>query len=308
MATCLFTVADLDVDTKVEHTIQPSTWRACAVEGSHFIHFQRTVRRQSGPLLFWGLRGNDAGLGPCLTAGSRSASERLKFAGQDGWWQIDDKGRLVLSGNAVQYTAGGKPLSAIGPSLESAQAHHQKARDHTCSSSRAIAAAERSHFPERAMLHWRIEVAAMKAVLLTFDHQLKNEPERFTCSATLTPVRRFIREVVESNSDGTPMEPLADYSLGLQYDEDYLDLYEKLRNDAGVPSAPFRHTLIVSANPPTHTLDVVFWAFKTDPHAFRLTQEWQGDPFHIRDDQWHLAGSGCRMTGVPPPDVPARQI
>jgi hypothetical protein len=114
---------------------------------------------------------------------------------------------------------------------------------------------------------------------LTFDHQLKNEPDRFTRSAALAPVRRFIRQVVESDSDGTSTEPLADYSLGLQYDQDYLDLYEKLRKDAGLPSTPFRHSLIVSANPPTRTLDAVFWAFETDPHAFRLTQDWQGGAF-----------------------------
>jgi hypothetical protein len=67
--------------------------------------------------------------------------------------------------------------------------------------------------------------------------------------------------------------------LGLQYDQDYLDLYETLRTDAGLPSQPFRHTLIVSANFPTRTLDAVFWAFEADPHAFRLTRKWEGDTF-----------------------------
>jgi hypothetical protein len=37
--------------------------------------------------------------------------------------------------------------------------------------------------------------------------------------------------------------------------------------------------LLVSANPATRTLDAVFWAFETDPHAFRLAMEWRGGAF-----------------------------
>lgn len=44
-------------------------------------------------------------------------------------------------------------------------------------------------------------------------------------------------------------------------------------------ATPFRHTLLVSANPATRTLDAVFWAFETDAHAFRLSSEWSGGQF-----------------------------
>lgn len=57
-------------------------------------------------------------------------------------------------------------------------------------------------FPKPAMLHWRLEAAALKPILLTFGHQLENDPERFTRSTALISVRQFIRQIVESDSDG----------------------------------------------------------------------------------------------------------
>ncbi len=129
------------------------------------------------------------------------------------------------------------------------------------------------------MLHWRIEVAALKAILLTFDHLLKDDPNRFTRADALAPVRKFVRGVVESDADEPNLDQLADFSLGLQYELRYIALYEELRKVTGVQKSMFDHTLIVSADPPHHTVDAVFWAFETDPHAFRLTQCWQGGPF-----------------------------
>jgi hypothetical protein len=277
MVSCLFTDVELDGDTKVEHTIQRALGGRVRSKEVTSSDFNELCGGKVDPYFSGVYAETMRALGPCLTSEARSASERFKIAGQEGWWQIDDRGRLVLAGNAVQYAAGGKPLSAIGPSMESLKPIIKKLGITPARQEELLPAQNEVIFPERAMLHWRIEVAAMKAVLLTFDHLLKDDPRRFTRSAALAPVRRFIREVVEADSDGKPTEPLADYSLGLQYDQDKLDLCEKLRADAGLPSQPFRHMLIVSANYATRTLDAVFWAFETDPHAFRLTRGWQGD-------------------------------
>ncbi len=279
MARCLFTDAELDADTKVEHTIQRALGgRVRSKEVASFT-FNELCGGKVDPYFSGVYADTMRVLGPCLTSETRSASERFKIPGQDGWWQIDDKGRLVVAVSSVQYAPGGKPLSAIGPSMDSLKPIITKLGITPVRQAELLPQQNEVIFPERAMLHWRIEAAALKAILLTFDHQLRNVPERFTRSAALIPVRQFIRQVVESDSDGAPTEPMADYCLGLQYDQDYLDLYERLRSAAGVPSSPFRHTLIVSANPPTRTLDAVFWAFETDPHAFRLTREWRGDAF-----------------------------
>lgn len=279
MATCLFTDAKLDSDTKVEHTIQRALGGRVRSKIVTSSIFNELCGGRIDPY-FSGIYAETMRvLGPCLTSEARSASEKFKIIGQDGWWQIDERGRLMLSGNSVQYAEGGTPLSAIGPSMDSLKRIIKKLKLTPVRQSELLPPQKEVIFPERAMLHWRIEVAALKAILLTFDHLLKDDLDRFTRSAALVPVRQFIREVVEADSDGTPTEPLADYTLGLQYDQDYLELYELLRKVSGLPSSPFRHTLIVSANLATRSLDAVFWAFETEPHAFRLSRKWQGGTF-----------------------------
>ena len=279
MPRCLFTDVELDASTKVEHTIQRALGgrvRSTEVTSSAF---NERCGGRVDPYFSGVYAETMRALGPCLTAEARSASERFKIPGQEGWWQIDDRGRLVLAGNAVQYAAGGKPLSAISPSQASLKPVIKKLGVAPVRQSELLPPQNDVIFPERPMLHWRIEVAALKAILLTFDHLLKDDPGRFTRADALTPVRQFVRAVVESDSDEPDTDPLADFSLGLQYDADYLALYEELRNEAGLPSSVFRHTLIVSASPPHRTVDAVFWAFETDPHAFRLTGDWRGEAF-----------------------------
>lgn len=281
MATCLFTDAELDKDTKVEHTIQRALGGRVRSKEVTSSTFNELCGGKVDPYFSGVYAETMRALGSYLSSEAKSASERFKIAGQDGWWQIDDRGRLAKSGNTVRYDKQGTPLSAIGPSLELLKPTIRKLGVTPFRQMEELPPQNDVIFPERAMIHWRIEVAALKAILLTFDHLLKDDSERFTRSVACVPVRQFIRKVVETDSDGTSTEPLAEYSLGLQYDQDYLDLYEKLRNDANLPTSSFGHTLIVSANLATRTVDAVFWAFETDPYAFRLTREWQGDTFTV---------------------------
>ena len=67
--------------------------------------------------------------------------------------------------------------------------------------------------------------------------------------------------------------------LGLQYDQDFLDLYERLRGMIPHPSTPFEHVVLASGDPATRALDVVFWAFRQDPFAFRASNNWRGEGF-----------------------------
>lgn len=52
-----------------------------------------------------------------------------------------------------------------------------------------------------------------------------------------------------------------------------------LRQRVAFPVTPFEHVLIVSANPPTPTLDMVVWLFGIDPHGYRLCHDWTADAF-----------------------------
>jgi hypothetical protein len=78
----------------------------------------------------------------------------------------------------------------------------------------------------------------------------------------------------------TPIDAalLIDTVLGLQYDQDMLDLYRQLRESVAFPETPFEHVVLASANPGSHVLDVVFWAYRTDPYAFRFAG-WRGPGF-----------------------------
>lgn len=95
MCVCLFTDAELDENTKVEHTIQR------ALRG-------RVRSKEVTSSTFNELRGGEVGpyfsgvyaetmhvLGPCLASETRSASRRFRIPGHDGLWRIDDRGRLV---------------------------------------------------------------------------------------------------------------------------------------------------------------------------------------------------------------------
>lgn len=281
MGKCLFTDEELGPDTKEEHTIQRALGgRVRSVEVSSSSFNERCGQRVDP--YFSGVYADTMRvLGPMLPAETRSASEWFKIAGVEGWWKLDDRGRLTLAGPAViaRDATTRRPLSAIGPDGDSLEPMIEQLGSPPVRRSEVLPDKTDVIFPERAMLHWRIEVAALKALLLTFDHLLKDEPRRFTRSADLAAVRQFVRAVVENNSDGPDIDALADVSLGLQYDPKYLDLYAKLRADAALSATPFRHTLLVSANPATRTLDAVFWAFEIDAHAFRLSSEWSGGPF-----------------------------
>ena len=81
------------------------------------------------------------------------------------------------------------------------------------------------------------------------------------------------------------------FVLGLQYEPEYLALYEDLRREIVFPETPFEHVLMASANPATRTLDLVFWAFRVDPHAFRVCDDWQGDGFTYVAVNGILAGT-----------------
>lgn len=80
----------------------------------------------------------------------------------------------------------------------------------------------------------------MKAILLTFDHFLSGNPDAFTRSEALGDVRRFVQRVIQSDFDAPDIDALADFSLGVQYDENILRTYQQILNDARIPMTPFR--------------------------------------------------------------------
>jgi hypothetical protein len=120
-----------------------------------------------------------------------------------------------------------------------------------------------------------LELATLKASLLTFDHLLQDDPGRFTRSAVLAPVREIIRKAI--SDENVDPEIWHRYSLGMQYDR--LPLYEKMRKQIPVSKTPFEHVLLVAGSGPARCIDIVWVVLGFDPFGFRLAHNWQGGSF-----------------------------
>jgi hypothetical protein len=291
VATCLFTGAELNADTKDEHTIQRALGgrvKSTIVTSSEF---NELCGGKIDPFLarLYAIIMN--ALEPVLPSEAQAGLLNFRTVGEDIPWKVAG-GKLVLTGTSVidRNPDNNRPTSAIGPDFESFKKLSKDLGVSPVRTTRMLAPQTEGVFDEEAVFHWGIEVAALKSLLLTFDHLLADEPNRFTRSPKLDAVRKFVRAIAERASEKPNTDALVDLSLGIQLDDNYLDLYEKLRNDAGLPRKAFQHTLIISANHATRSLDAVFWAFETDPHAFRLSYDWEGDSFTYVMTNGILAG------------------
>lgn len=120
-----------------------------------------------------------------------------------------------------------------------------------------------------------IEVAALKACLLTFDHLLQDNPNRFTRSTALVEVRRFIQKAVMDEDVDTSM--CHRFSLGMQYDR--LPLYRQMRRSIPFDETPFEHVLLVAGYAPERCIDIVWIVLGFDPFGFRVAHDWNGGSF-----------------------------
>ncbi|MCJ7544798.1 MAG: hypothetical protein MUP47_09605 [Phycisphaerae bacterium] len=120
------------------------------------------------------------------------------------------------------------------------------------------------------------EVGAIKSLLLTYDHLLRDSERPFTRSEALRPVREFVRSSV---MDGRALDwaSLKRFSLGLQYQ--LLPQIAKHRCSVEAPRTEFEHVMMVSGDPARKTLDAVWLIADTDPWGFRLADDWCGAYF-----------------------------
>lgn len=126
----------------------------------------------------------------------------------------------------------------------------------------------------------------LKCILLTFDHLLSHDPNRFTRSAGLEGCRNLARDYVLGKiSDDVGRMELAEYSLGLQYEPEYRGRYEQILAKTKLESRPFSHQLIVSGNPDTATLDGVFIAFGEEPNPTQRLAHQRSDRSRRQDNR-----------------------
>ncbi len=122
-----------------------------------------------------------------------------------------------------------------------------------------------------------IELAALKACLLTFDHLLDNSEESFTRSPGVVPVLNQIRDTV-LHGRSPPGSFLSTHVWGVEYGLATV-INEFVRPNRTTPASPFEHILLAVANVGTRTLDLIWSVFGFEVYRFRVTNDWRGSEF-----------------------------
>jgi hypothetical protein len=279
MLRCLFTDEQLGLETKVEHTIQRSIGgriRSTQVSSNGFNEKCGSLIDPSVADLYWDVM---CVLGPALPLDSRSGERTVEIPGEPGHYVIDEFGRLRMRGAAIlgRDPNTRRPTAILGSDEDSVNRVARSMLPGTTWLTKTMPPSFNVRLRNRIVISPDIELAMLKAALLSFDHVLLGE-DRFTRHDALYEVRSFIRRCIMERINADPYR-MGQLVLGLQYDEDYLRLYRKIREEVEFAPSPFEHVLIASANKATGSLDVVFWAFGADPYAFRLCRNWKGGTF-----------------------------
>ena len=279
MKTCLFTGAPLGTTTHEEHTIPAKLGgriRSRAVACDDF-------NNQCGSTIdrvlvdsYWQLMSS---LAPLLSNEHRPGQREVVFPDRAGHYFIDSHG--VLNAKGMTITARdpetGRPTGVAAKDEDAVLRvlEPNKPDGAIIKTYWEPPVTGRCKLPQSVLSGPGIELAALKAGLLTFDAQLSADPSRFTRSLALQEVRNAIRAAVMDGAEVGSF--LYTVSLGIQYEK--IDLFRRLRAQLDFQHSEFEHVLIASANVATRTLDLVVWLFETDPYGFRLTTDWQGKGF-----------------------------
>lgn len=293
MATCLFTGEPLGATTLEEHTIPRKLGGRIRSRSVACDDFNNKCGSTIDRVLvdsYWPLMSR---LAPLLSQKHRPGQREVVFPDRPGHYFIDGHGVLNAKGTTItaRDPETGRPigvaakdedavLRALGPN---------KPDDAIIKTHYEPPVTGRGKFPQSQLLGPGIELAVLKAGLLSFDEQLSADSNRFTRSVVLQEVRNTIRAAVMEDAEVGSL--LYTVSLGIQYEK--TDLFRELRAQLDFPHSEFEHVLIASANVATRTLDLVVWLYETDPYGFRLTTDWQGKGF-----TYCVANGVLRGTGV----------
>lgn len=221
-------------------------------------------------------------LGPVLPIESLGGDRRIELgSGTPGRYVVNNQGQLTMRGATVveRDPQTNRPTAVLGADEAALRRIVDQCILPGATEARRmeLPPAQEGVFPLRLMLCAEIEIATLKAALLTFEHLLQNDPGRFTWHDSLAETRNKVQQMVMAGSS-VDADFMIRTVLGLQYEKKWLDLYQRLRISVPFPETPFEHVIIASGNPGSRVLDLVFWAYRTDPYAFRF-HGWSGAGF-----------------------------
>ena len=279
--TCLFTGEALGPTTKVEHTIPQSLGGRIRSRLTVSSSFNAAAGDTVDPWLARSYCAIINRLAPALPAGG----PRPKFAVRpegvpDGNYVFELGGVLSLQNIRVisRNPQTGRPerVASTDPAalarfarsmgVEPATLRYESAANVTPS----VAGA--SVIP----VAMEIELAALKAVLTTFDHLLTDSSRNFVRHDALRSLRETMRAAIMDRQPPAHAF-MSRVVLGLQYDR--TQGIDRIRAASGIPSSPFEHVMVASGRSATRTLDAVWNVFGCDPWGFRLCEDWRGEDF-----------------------------
>ncbi len=168
----------------------------------------------------------------------------------------------------------GRPIGIQAPDEDTIRAFAEKHDARVQGISHEPATTERAAIVRRPLFSREIEIAALKSALLTFDDLLRNDPDPFTRSECVKPVRSAICECVmnESKADGL----LRDVVWGVDY---VAAAQMQVLVDEQLPqfASHFQHILIATGNAAARTLDLVWAVLGFEALRFRLSDRWRGN-------------------------------
>jgi len=282
METCLFTREPLSSATSEEHTIPRSLGGRVRSKVVSSSEFNNACASKVDPYLHEPYALLMCELGPALAVEHRTGRLDLVDPVTGQRYAMDGEGRHGFSGTrVVKRDQAGRPIVLQGKDPKRLKQIYEQAHGIgatvVCSTVAAGPVAPMNAKP-RPFFMAETEVGALKALLLTFDHVLRDSgaDRRFTRHPDLAPVREFVRSSVMDDRL-FDLSAWNQFSLGLQYE--VLPEIEKVRQRVQVPRTEFEHVLVVSGDPARRTVDSVWLIADTDPWGFRLADAWSGPYF-----------------------------
>ena len=189
MARCLFTDEELIPLPAVEHTIPRGLGGRIESQEVSSTAFNGRCSQVLDRFIIELYSDVMSVLGPVLPGASRAGLRFVEMPGHRGRYAIDGHGRLTLRGaQPLEFDpVTGRPTAVLGTDEASMRRIIDQNIQPGATERRRedLPPSQNVVFPRRATLCAEIELAALKAAMLSFDHLLRNNPDRFTRSAAV---------------------------------------------------------------------------------------------------------------------------
>jgi len=274
--TCLFTGVLLSDETKVEHTIPASIGGRIKSKSVTCDDFNQNAGNKIDHTLKLVYEPMLNALSPLLPRSFQAGKMQVDIPGEQPGVYME-AGRLSRGNLEVIKDGQGKVIS-LKSSNPTAIRKVAKTLGKDTQSLKLV-----TEFASNAPLYYKkmpvicreLELAALKAVLTTFDVLLADSAYRFTRDSACEDARKLFKQAVME--DKIDKQLMSSISLGLQYEK--IGLYHRISKECEMPAYLFGHTLFVAGYPTTRCLDIVFWVFGIDPFGFRLSSQYTGESF-----------------------------